>query len=278
LLGRSFSRVRPEDTQEHVNTIHSSYETERQDNQPEIIVRAELHTAEHVERQRTENENRNYRLQKFLVVGTWLAFFAAAIYVGINVKIWQEMQKQTRIQRKTAINAERAWVGLDAPVKIDALEIVPRLKVESHYSIRNFGHGPALKVVQTGWFWIDPKTLDSLAKGACESSVHFATGTVPLGPGLTNPGPMGYTLFPNQPHDESIGTPSDPWQGDAQPDLKHFWFIGCTAYVDQFKITRWTRFCMEPDIYARHPMNKDIPLKFCALYNDTSDSEDPKQD
>lgn len=222
-------------------------------------------------------KKRDRRPQWGIVVVNVLTLAAVIVYAIFTWKMWREMQNQTRIQRETGINTERAWVGLDVPVKIDVLETTPRLKVESHYSIRNFGHGPALKVVTTGFFWIDGKVLGNLAKSACDMSTHFATGTVPLGPGLVSPGPMGYTLFPNQPHDETIGSPTDPWQGDAQSDLKHFWFIGCTSYIDQFKTARWTRFCMEPDIFARHPMNKDIPLKFCALYNDTSDTEETKQ-
>ena len=68
--------------------------------------------------------------------------------------------------------------------------------------------------------------------------------------------------------------PSRATTRDAQPNLRHFWFVGCTAYVDQFQISRWTRFCMEPNFYERHAINKDVPLKFCALYNDTSDTEE----
>jgi hypothetical protein len=83
---------------------------------------------------------------------------------------------------------------------------------------------------------------------------------------------MGYTIFPSQDQKETIGSPTDPWQGDAEPNLKHFWFVGCVAYLDQFKTAHWTRFCMEPDLLSR-PMNKEIPLQFCALYNDTDNSE-----
>ncbi len=195
---------------------------------------------------------------------------ATIIYACITHRQWKEMQTQTSIQRDASINSERAWVGLDGRITIDVLETVPRLKVESHYSIKNFGNGPALKVVPSGWFWTDAKTLSNLADSACKVVKEFTTGTVPHAPNITLPGPIGSTLFPSQPDKETIGSHDDPWQGEGQPGLKHFWFIGCVAYLDQFQVVHWTRFCMEPDFFP-HPINKDIPLKFCALYNDTDD-------
>jgi hypothetical protein len=230
------------------------------------------------ERNRTTSDDRQYRVQNWIRWAAWSTFLAASVYAGITAYYasitrhqLKEMQTQTRIQRNAAINQERAWIGLDETLKIDVLEIMPRLKVESHYSIKNFGHGPALKVMPSGWFWSDPKTLGNLAKSACDGAVAFATGTVPHTPDVTMPGPMGYTLFPDQSHTETIGSPNDPWQGDGEPNLKHFWFIGCVAYLDQFKIIHWTRFCVEPDLFPR-PMDKRIPLKFCSLYNDTDES------
>src|SRR5271166_5874883 len=41
------------------------------------------------------------------------AFGAAGYYAHITEKMWTESQRQTCIQREAAINAERAWVGLD---------------------------------------------------------------------------------------------------------------------------------------------------------------------
>jgi hypothetical protein len=200
------------------------------------------------------------------------AVVVAAIYAALTYCMFIALQKQTRIQREASINTERAWIGLDEPVTIDVLETVPQLKVEAHYSIKNFGHGPAFKVVPQGWFEIDSKLLPAMAKSECEGALQFATGTVRVAPSVKNPGPMGYVLFPGQPHKETIGSPTDPFQGDGQPNLKHFWFVGCVAYSDQFGTAHWTRFCMEPDFRAQ-PMSKDTPLQPCALYNDTDDGE-----
>src|SRR5260370_20348674 len=95
-----------------------------------------------------------------------------------------------------------------------------------------------------------------------------------MGPGLPQPAPRGNMIFTDQWRDEWIGSPTDPFQGDAMPDLKKFWFIGCVAYFDQFKNLHWTRFCMtSPDFGPSPPMNKDTPIHPCNLYNDTDDSE-----
>ncbi len=185
-------------------------------------------------------------------------------YAHVFRNMWREVMKQT-------VNSERAWIGLKEPVTIDVLELTPRLKVEAHYSIQNFGHGPALKVTPSGWFLDDSKTLKTVANGICRGAEEFSTGTVPLGSGLTEQTPMGFMLFQGQFHTETIGSPRDPWQGAAEPDLKHFWFVGCIAYIDQFKNTRWTRFCMEP-APTQQPITRDIPLRYCPLYNDTEDT------
>jgi hypothetical protein len=194
------------------------------------------------------------------------------VYAVITHRQWGEMREQTRIEREAAINSERAWVGLDGSVTIDMLKIAPQLKVESHYIVKNFGHGPAFKVFAYGQFWDSPKLYQNVAKTACNGPIEFATGTVPTVPRIPNPGPMGYTLFTNQTHQEAVGSPRDPWQGAGEPDLKHFWFIGCVAYLDQFKTLHWTRFCMEPD-FSLQNFNKDTALRFCALYNDAGDGE-----
>jgi hypothetical protein len=189
-------------------------------------------------------------------------------YACITNKMWKEMQEQTRIQRDTSINSERAWVGLDTPVTLDAIETQSaRVAIKGHYSFKNFGHGPAVKVIQSGNF-IQQTNLEMEKREAdfyCNSSVKFATGTVPVGGEMKQPPPFGYTLFPNQGHDESID-----YQGGIDT-LKFLQFIGCVAYIDQFKTVHWTRFCMQrrPGDTAKIPK-----LDFCSLYNDT---DQPKE-
>lgn len=186
----------------------------------------------------------------------WVAAYTLMLVI-VSALQFHILQSAEHTSRQT----QRAWVGLDDIIKINVLETTPRLHVESRYRIKNFGIGPALKVMITGWFETDPKTEKETAKFACDSAVHFATGTVPMSREMHNPGPMGYILFPSQGHDEFIGSRGNPWTGDAQPTMTHFKFIGCIAYFDQFETVHWTRFCMEPDIYAgQQIMNRDVKL------------------
>jgi hypothetical protein len=189
---------------------------------------------------------------------------AAVIYAGISLMMWCEMQKQTRIQRDTGINTERAWVGLDVPITLDSIETQSaRVGIKGHYSIKNFGHGPAFKVFQSGTFVdTDRKIAEAEEDTACVAPIKFSTGTVPVGPKLKPLPPFGQILFPNQPKDEVID-----FTGPAQV-VEHLRFVGCAAYIDQFKSMHWTRFCMErtPGDVSRIPK-----LEFCALYNDTDE-------
>ena len=216
------------------------------------------------------------------IILDWLTFLgvvgtvaAATWYACITHEMWKEMQTQTKIQRQASINSERAWVGLDGPIKTEALQATPKFVIGGHYEIKNFGHGPALKVFPSAVpVWDSEGNVDymNVAESSCAGPIEFATGTLPHPPGTPNPapGPMGYTLFPGQSHPEEVG----PWQGQAVPPLKHFWFIGCVAYLDQFKSLHWTRFCVESPFTIPNP-TKDTPLQFCALYNDAGDGKPP---
>ena len=215
----------------------------------------------------------NIDLHKWITLGVEILAFGGLVYYAcITEQMWKEMQHQTNIQRNTGINSERAWVGLDGPVTIDALQLAPIFGFESHFVVKNFGSGPAFKVVAQGWPETDSTVFDNLGKSVCQGPIEFTTGTVPHGPAVINPGPFGYMLFPSQTHMEYTGSPIDPWTGPPLPNLKHFWFIGCIAYVDQFRVLHWTRFCMEP-VYVPQPMRKDIHLQFCSRYNDADDTQ-----
>jgi len=200
---------------------------------------------------------------------------ATIVYACLTRNMWNETQEQTRIQRNTAINSERAWVGLDIPITLDAIEIAPKaIRINGHYTVKNFGHGPALKVMQFGNFVDLDATMEIQKREAdsyCDGAVKFTTGTVPVGGELKQPPPFGYTLFPDQSHTELIQVTGQKLPEKTATFLR---FIGCVAYLDQFRETHWTRFCME-----RKPgtitLAGQIPkLDFCAMYNDT---DQPKE-
>lgn len=198
-----------------------------------------------------------------------LALFGLAFYACITYRMWTEMQTQTQIQRNTGINTERAWVGLDLPVTLDAIETRPtQTQIRGHYSLKNFGHGPAFKVMQSGSFVGTHESMEMQTREAnffCDSSVKFTTGTVPVGGEMKQPPPFGHTLFPGKGDSYPI-----EFQGPPET-LLHLRFIGCVAYIDQFKAVHWTRFCMERRPGDGTPIPK---LDFCAMYNDAD--EQPK--
>jgi hypothetical protein len=196
-------------------------------------------------------------------------------YAYITHDMWIEMQKQTGVQRDTSINQERAWVGLDVPITLDAIDISPKGgEILGHYTIKNFGQGPALKVVQFGNFVDLDMAVDAQKREAdsyCKGAVDFTNGTVPVGGEMKQPPPFGYTLFPGQQHTELIQFGGKIGESTA----KFLRFIGCVAYIDQFKHTHWTRFCMERKPGSPPtPAGKIPKLDFCAMYNDTDEPQE----
>jgi hypothetical protein len=232
-----------------------------------VVVEA-LPPAQPPEQEREAREKRKEWCAWGNLVIQGLVLAAVIAYACITHRQWKEMQEQTRIQRNTGINTERAWVGLDVPITLDRIETQSTsVAIKGHYSIKNFGHGPAFKVMQSGNF-IQQTNLEMEKREAdfyCDSSVKFATGTVPVGGEMKQPPPFGYTLFPSQGKDYPI-----EYQGGTDT-LRFLQFVGCVAYTDQFKTVHWTRFCME-----RRPgdTSKVPKLDFCALYNDTDEPKD----
>jgi hypothetical protein len=219
--------------------------------------------------ERAAEQQRQYHVQVWIARGTWAAFLAASIYAGISLFQWREMQKQT-------VNSARAWLGYqqigdsDLPVIVDRLEMVPRLNVEAHYRIENFGSGPAIKVTPTFWVATDTNLKMVRRTGAflCSSAAHFATGTVPTAPSVETPGPMGSILFPKQ-----IYNNSQTWSADAMPSLRWMLVMGCVAYLDQFKAPHWTRFAVLIGD-GINPISSSSPRKLYTLFNDTDESSE----
>lgn len=220
-------------------------------------------------------KNRREWGQFIISLGTLLVVGA---YTCVSWQQWKtmdrtfkEVQKQTEIQRNTGINTERAWIGLDTPITLDAIEIKStQTRIKGHYSLKNFGHGPAFKVIQSGSFVRTGENMEVQAREAnfyCDSSIKFATGAVPVGGEMKQPPPFGRILFP----DKADSYPIE-FQGPSDTVL-HLRFIGCVAYIDQFKTVHWTKFCME-----RRPGDTTLipKLDFCAMYNDTDELPENK--
>jgi hypothetical protein len=176
-----------------------------------------------------------------------------------------EMHLQTQL-------GERAWMGLVGTVTIEDLEMIePRYKLTAHYQLKNFGHGPAYKIITTGWFSTNLQDLKMMGDHACDTIMPFTEGTIQVGPGIPQPPPLGTMRFPDQTLDEIIGERNDPFTGDYVPNLKKIWFVGCVTYKDQFKATHWTRWCVTSPDSGPVTIDKNVFLHFCNLYNDTDD-------
>jgi len=212
-----------------------------------------------------------------IVVVNVLTLGAIIVYAVITGKMWREMRKQTRNQADASINAERAWLGLDGPIKIEAFRNAPpRMLLISNYRVKNFGHGPAFKAISSGWFSDSFDDMKMRAEHSCESLMDFTKGTIPVGKGIEQPPAMGRLLFREQGFDESIGERNDPFSRDYNPKLQKIWFTGCITYRDQFESTHWTRFCMTSPDFGPVTINEAVPLHYCNLYNDTDEPEKKK--
>ncbi len=96
-------------------------------------------------RDKSKNDDRNYRVQRLIMIATWCAFFAALIYASLAWMQWNAAKTANDI----SLNAQRAWIN----VRVDNIEVMngefPHgasitfgLKVA--VTFQNFGHSPAL--------------------------------------------------------------------------------------------------------------------------------------
>jgi hypothetical protein len=183
---------------------HYKREEQRQAAHPSIQVFAELHTPEDVERHRTSNEERQYRLQFWNAVGTWGAFLAVAIYAGITFLQWWDFNKsiglsqiiarQARVQAIAAVEsakaakiaaevaqfsveAERPWIG---PNGIEASPVGnDGLAVAAH--IINSGRSPAY-IFNAQWNHGLYKILPDSPEYLKKQGTHPLSGTYILVP------------------------------------------------------------------------------------------------
>jgi heme exporter protein D len=91
------------------STVHDAAEAQNQKQEQEPpILRAELQVPETIERQRSERDDRHYRVQVWLAVATTLAFVAAAVYAGIAVFQWYAILEGNSLTDQAMRNARRA--------------------------------------------------------------------------------------------------------------------------------------------------------------------------
>jgi hypothetical protein len=113
---------------EDLHAIRKEQEAQRQHDNiptPPPVLRSELEIPERAERANQANSNREYRIQKWLTVGTWLAFIAAAIYAGVAestrramVETLVEVRKQTTAAQQSATAATDAATTAQKTLRI----------------------------------------------------------------------------------------------------------------------------------------------------------------
>jgi hypothetical protein len=230
----------------------------------------ELRLAREAEQKRETEQDKHYRIQRCIARGTWAAFIAAVFYAGISYEQWQAMKEQNE-------NSARAWLGYqqekdsDLPIVIDKLEASQELHLEAHYTVENFGNGPAVKVITSFDVETDRNivTLRKAAAFICDSTTKFTTGTVPVGTSY-NPGPEGFILFPNQTNTDKQTRIVSGLPGD----LRWVVVMGCVSYIDQFMKAHWTRFAVIVGD-GKSPISLSSPQKLYTLFNDTNDTLQP---
>jgi hypothetical protein len=61
------------------------------------------------------------------------------------------------------------------------------------------------------------------------------------------------------------------WQGQAEPDDKWAYVIGCVAYLDQFNHSHWTRLMVLIGD-GNHSLTDASPRQLYSLFNDTDET------
>jgi len=115
-----------------------------QPQQPVTMI-AHLQIPDEDKRESRTYQQRNFRLQLALTVGTWLAFSAAAYYAHVAKQQWQVMQRQfelARMQQRSLIQ-----VNLDAMLKLTA-DTFKEFAIP--VTLENLGNFTASKIVLRG--------------------------------------------------------------------------------------------------------------------------------
>ena len=144
---------------------------------------------------------------------------------------------------------QRAWVGLDsAPhVAVSSLDH-GKLRATIGLVIRNFGKGPALKVMTDER--IVTSNVDSNVQSSCNLVLPFVgikpKGQVAFSGENIFKHQWGAIIFPNQPYFKGTNYESD----STDVIGKEAYVIGCIVYEDQFTEPHWTKFCYNTGDFA----------------------------
>src|ERR1051325_5219868 len=91
-----------------INTVSNTSTTNERSKCPQNPVVAEVHFSEREEGNRKTYEQQQIRLQRLLMIATWLTFISASIYAGITLGQWQQMKKATQLTARAAQAAQES--------------------------------------------------------------------------------------------------------------------------------------------------------------------------
>lgn len=176
-------------------------------------------------------------------VSTGCIFAATAIYALFAIFQWGAMRDSNKINHDAQIAGQRAWIGVDRPVNVTALNLDKSHggKISYNVTIKNFGNSVALNI----GIWAEAVGGYDMMKPALEESCKVATDFSRMGrTGINKSG----IDFP-QNMSEGDQFPSESWGRYFSGDIKTgktpspLAVVGCVVYRDQFDTERTTRFC-----------------------------------
>jgi hypothetical protein len=231
------------------------------------------------DKEQRAKDHRRERRERWILVANWATALVAlgllivtAKYAAYTYQMWREMQQQTCIQRNAAMNAERAWVGLDGTpsVEIGLLEDRKRMGAAINFTVKNYGKGPALSVMAGAR--IVPSGTDNrhVVEDALESTCDLLSpfvGVKPTRPVSSDEDLMkhqwGHVVFPNQPFGTGTVTTID------LPKMigKEVYVVGCIVYRDQFSEPHWTKFCYNTGDFAKDAVKDTASFKHLYMCN-----------
>ena len=237
----------------------------------------------------TQKDEAEKKEERFLKRGNFVATALTAAfafgllcvtykYAKYTYNMWIEMQGQTCIQRDASMNAERAWVGLDAPpsVNIGLLEH-GRTGATIDFTVKDYGKGPAFSVMASAQ--VVPSNTDN--RHAVEDALESTCNLISVFVGLKPTRPVysdedmakhqwGHVVFPNQPFRTGTVTTID------MPKMigKEVYVTGCIVYRDQFSEPHWTKFCYNTGDFARDVVKDASSFKHLYLCNANNYTDD----
>ncbi len=233
------------DFQQLVSTVHDAEEAQSQKQnrqQYPPVLHAELNIPKAVQGDKGRRDDRQYRLQKWLTIGTWLAFVAASVYAGVAIFQWREMiaatgaaqqaveeARRNRGQAEKSLNAtieqfhleQRAWVSIKS-----VMVTKPFSKTESAEMTVNFtntGKTPALNC------------------GVTKKAVSFSADKLQFMP---VPKPFKSVVAPGSEDATFLNVPPVPEIADAIAQHSVTVYLGIVIeYDDIFGKHHSTKFC-----------------------------------